>query len=236
MRTRAWLVMGAVAFAAGSLSAGCATPEEGGECSVKIRYDGDVYRVHSTLLTPRRGEALGAADFADCQGETMKSMGRAELYSVASEDPSVLVISHEEGGDAVYINEGIRYRDRPAILKEGSQFLTCTGPARFTGSWRYVDGVDMPNNEDYDSARVPYTGVFTSRRGRGLALDRWSQVTLEAEITADTNPVPSPEFLEDVLAGNTRVRVTTRCRDKGFEVTSIQRATMLEPGAEAQPD
>ena len=236
MRAAAWTLAGVVALAATPLVAGCATPDEGGECTVKIRYDGDVYRAHNALLTPRRGEALGPADFADCAGETMQSMGQPELYAVAGEDPSVLLISHEEGGDGLYLNEDIRYRDRPAVLKQGAQFLRCTGPARFTASWRYVDPADMPNNEDYESARVPYTAVFTSRRGRGLALDRWSKVTLEAEITSETDPVPSVKFLEDVLAGNAPVAVTARCRGQEFVVTSIRIATTRERGADAPLD
>lgn len=226
MRAGALTLAGVVALvAATALLSACGDRANEGDCVVRIRYDGDIYRPHSVMLTPRRGESLGVADRVDCDGESLPGESREEVFAVAGVDPSALVMTHEAGGEGVYINTGVPYRERPAILKEGSRFLECNGPASFTGSWGYIDPEDVPGFEDYDTAEVPYTGVFTSRRGRGLALDRWSQITLEAEITAATDPVPSPEFLEKVLVGNDPVVVTTRCRGKGFEVTSIRLAT-----------
>ncbi len=190
--------------------------------NARFRFHSDLYRPAPGMQTPPRGKSLQTAPFVDCDRNTLPEMGEATLFAVPGHDPATLAIVAEENGDAVYINENIPWSERPQLVKESDQYLTCSGPARFVGNWRWIDPEDMPNMEDYDSARVPYTGNFTTRTGSGVQLDRWAQVTLQAEITADTQPVPSPHFIEQATSGDAPVTVTTTCRGNRFEVATIR--------------
>lgn len=195
-----------------------------GDCNARILVGDDLFRPANGLHTPPRGRRLGTAPYVDCEGETAPGLGRARLFSVPGQDSATLVLSSEEEGDAVYINETVPWEERPQLIKHAGHYLTCSGPARFTGMWRYIEPEDMPSGEDHDSAKVPYTANFVTRHGSGVGLERWAQVTLQAEITTATRPVPSPELIERATAEGVPVTVTTVCEDGRFRVATIRTA------------
>lgn len=192
-----------------------------GDCNARLLVNGELLRPVSLLQTPPRGERLGAASFVDCEGDVAAGLGRPRLFRVPDHSAGTVVLSSEEGGDVVYLNESVPWEKRPQLIKEAARYLTCSGPAQFTGTWRWIEPEDMPNGEDYDSASVPYTANFVTRRGTGVELERWEQVTLQAEVTAETRPVPSPQLIERATAEDIPVTVTTVCQGRRFRVATI---------------
>lgn len=209
-----------------ALSISCSSPDEfEGECSALVRLDGEVYRPAAGLQVPHRGRSLGNAEFGDCEGDPVPNPQSVPAFAVRGEDPSRLVIVAGESGDFVHVNDTIRRGEAPKLIKESNHYLRCSGPARFTGVWNWVDPEDMPNGEDYASAHVPYTANFTAHEGTGVSLDRWALARLQARVTVETEPVPDAEFLERATGQNAPVAVTTTCRRGRFVVETIRFAT-----------
>lgn len=221
MRAR-FLALAAMIACALLMSCSPAPSAGEGDCTARVRLHGDTYRPVAGLQTPHRGERVGTAPYVDCEGDTEPGLGDAEVFTVRGHDASRLVIVAEENDDAVYINDTIPWRERPQLVKDSERYVKCSGPARFTGVWRYIEPEDMPNGEDYASAQAPYIGNFTTRTGTGVRLARWAQVTVQAEITGDTKPVPSAQFLERAMGKNVPVTVTATCRGKLFQVETIR--------------
>jgi hypothetical protein len=203
--------------------AGCSggTPEEP-ECSARVGYADNTYRPTNGLHTPRRGAALAESSYLGCDGERSDGLGTVQLYEVAGEDPSVVVLAAEEGLDTVYYNDAMTWAKRPEFMKDAEHYLTCSGPARFTGSWRWIEPEDLANSEAFDSLEVPYTGNFETSDGKGVALDRWATVSLQAEVTAETSPVPDGALFRRATLDREPVQVSLRCRDGAFEVAIIR--------------
>ncbi|MGH3424956.1 MAG: hypothetical protein ACRDO8_09515, partial [Nocardioidaceae bacterium] len=112
-------------------------------------------------------------------------------------------------------------RGWPALVKAAYRPPGCQRSATFTGTLDVIDPEYRPDEGDYGVA-LPYPAWFTATHGRALGLgDRWSSVMLEARITRDTEPVPSPQFLKRALSGETPVTLTTTCRGDRFEVATI---------------
>ena len=193
-----------------------------GDCNARLRLHGDAYRPVDVLHTPHRDERIGTGTYLDCEGEPAPGLGDAQVFAIPGQDSSQLVIVAGEKRDGVYLAEAIPWRERPQLVKDSEHYLKCSGPVRFTGVWRYVEPDDMPNGEDYGSAQVPYTANFSTRKGTRLPLDRWSEVTLQAEITSDTKPVPSAQFLERATSGDVPVTVTATCHGESFHVETIR--------------
>jgi hypothetical protein len=97
-----------------------------------------------------------------------------------------------------------------------------TGSTHRAGAWRWIEPEDPANSETFDSLRVPYTGNFETSDGEGVALDRWATVSLQAEVTAETYPVPDDELFRRATLDREPVQVSLRCRDGAFEVASIR--------------
>ena len=211
-------VMGCVAVA--SCSQGSAGSD--GDCGADVRLHGDTYRAAPGLHIPHRGEPVGAGTWLDCEGDPVPALGQAQVFTIRSQDPSRLVIVAHDNKDTVFMNDTIAWRQRPQLVKDSEHNLACSGPARFTGIWNYVEPEDMPDMEDYDSARVPYAGNFSVWKGTGVGLDRWAEVTLQAEISSDTETVPSAESLERATTRDVPVTVTATCRGKSFLVDRIR--------------
>lgn len=208
-----------------ALSISCSPEDElDGECNARVRLDGEVYRPATGLQLPHRGRSLGNAEFGDCEGDSVPNPDAVPVFAVRGEDPSRVVIVVDEGGDYVHVNEAIQRDETPQIIKDARRYVRCSGPAHFTGMWNWVEPEDMPNGEEYASARVPYTGNFTAQRGTGVGLDRWALVKLQAEITAETRPVPDAAFLERATGQHEPVEVTTTCKGGKFFVASIRSA------------
>ena len=198
----------------------CGPGVEASDCNVRFSLNGDIYRPASGLQTPHRGERIGTATTVGCDGKTSPKGRKVKLYEVVGHQPEEVVFL---GRRSLYIKETISWRARPQLIKNSERYLTCSGAgARFTGLWRYVEPEDMPNLEDYGSARVPYTAVFSTRQGTGVGLDRWAHVTLQAEVTRDTRPLPTPRFLKRATSGNEPVTVTATCRDQAFQVATMR--------------
>jgi hypothetical protein len=220
MRARCFAAIAVVVCLA---SASCSrTSANTGDCNADLRLRGDTYRIVSGMHTPHRGEPVGTGTWLDCEGDPVREMGEARTFGIRGHDSPGLVIVAEEGGDVVYMKDTIAWRDRPEWLKESERYLTCNGPARFLGTWDYVDPEDMPNLENYESAQVPYTASFSVWEGTGVGMDSWAIVSLQAEITRDTQPQPSAKFLEKATSQNAPVHVTATCRGGSFLVDSIR--------------
>jgi hypothetical protein len=220
-------LLGLAAMLACAVLTSCSqgTSASDGDCTSRFRLHGDIYRPAVGLQIPHRGVRIGTAPSVDCEGRAAPQLGDVELFAIPGQEPSQLVIVAEENGDAVYMDDTIPWRERPRLVKDSQQYLTCSGPTRFTGTWRYIDPEDVPNGEDYDSAHIPYTVNFTTREGSGVQLDQWAQVTLQAEITGGTKPVPSAGFLERAMSRNVPVAVTASCHAQSFQVETIRFAS-----------
>ena len=194
---------------------------DAGDCNVKIRYDDSVYQVAAMVRTPRAADPLGPAEYGDCDGSKISWAKPGELWSV-SVDPDLALLLREPGTDDVlYVNEDIAPRDWPELVKTAGRYPECERPSTFTGTWDLVDAAHMPNMDEYN-VPVPYSGVFTARRGSGLHFDEWSIVKLRARFATDTIPHPSADFKKRALADNQLVLVTTQCRGTRFEVATIR--------------
>ncbi|GAB3521742.1 hypothetical protein GCM10027402_12350 [Arthrobacter monumenti] len=218
-----WGVIGVLVT--GVSVAGC-SPHQGmeGECTVRVRYDDAVYRAVAVASMPRPGRSLGSAHFGDCDGRPLQTSYQGELFTLpnTSTDQAVLLGQGRRG--SVYVNTSLKMDEWPALVKAASRPVACEQPVEFTGTWDIVvDDGAMPDEGDYDLT-VPYTAAFTTARGKGLNLDTWSRVELNARVTSSTDPVPTPSFLKEALAVKNRpqVTVTATCRGAKFEVTTIK--------------
>ncbi|MCZ4497599.1 MAG: hypothetical protein JWQ74_152 [Marmoricola sp.] len=198
-----------------------AAPDAGRECSADLRIAGEHYRAVNGLMLSRRGASLGSGEFLGCDGTPLPSYGSPTVHRIPGIDPvrAVLVDSEEP---STYLNKRFAFKDRPDLLKETGDFLKCSGPARFTATWNFVDVEDLPAMSDYAAAHVPYRITFSTSEGTGVGLDRWSQVTTKLLVTAGTDPVPSVAFLERALGKDEPVLVTSRCEDGEYVATSLR--------------
>ena len=195
-----------------------------GECTMTLMFDERTYRPVNALQNPLRGEELGSAEVLDCDGAVMEGEPRLTVFELAGEDPDDVLIVPRYGRDDVFLNESMRFRDRPQVLKDSVKFPKCTQPARFIATWSYIDPEDFPHMDDFASALPPYTAVVTTSQGRGLPLDRWSSMTLEIEVTDNTVPTPTPELLTAANDDDADLVVRTQCSGTAFEATSIRLA------------
>ncbi len=216
------MALAAVVGIVTSLLVACADGSgQEGDCNAKIAFDGATFRPVNDLQTPRRGERLGNADYLDCDGTVVAELGKANVFEVAGEEPATVIIVPSDGSDVVYLNSAQRYRDRPKLLKDSVKFQACKQPARFTATLQYIDPEDVPNMDEFASAVPPYTAVVSTSQGRGLPFDRWSEMTLEIEVTDATTPAPTPALLTEANDRDAELVIRTQCSGGAFEATSI---------------
>ncbi|WP_035768537.1 hypothetical protein [Arthrobacter castelli] len=205
--------------------AGCSSRQGmEGECTLKVRDEGAVYRAVAVASMPRPGRSLGSAHFGDCDGSPLQGSYQGELFALPNTSTDQAVLLGQGGHASVYVNTALKMDQWPALLKAASQPVTCEESVAFTGTWDIViDDGAMPDEGDYDLT-VPYTAAFTTAHGMGLDLDTWSRVELDARITSNTDPVPTPRFLKQALAAKNppQVTVTATCRGTKFDVATIE--------------
>lgn len=218
-----WSVIGVLVT--GVSVAGC-SPHQGmeGECTIKVRHDDAVYRAVAVASMPRPGRSLGDAHFGDCNGSPLQTSYQGELFSLPNTSTDQAVLLRQRAYDSVYVNTSLKVDEWPALVKAAYGPVACEQPVEFTGTWDFVvDGEGMADEGDYDLT-VPYTAKFTTAHGKGLGLDTWSRVELNARITSNTDPVPTARFLKQALAVKDppQVTVTATCRGTKFDVATIE--------------
>jgi hypothetical protein len=98
------------------LLAGCNPDrlDSGGDCSIRIGFQGTVYRSHNELnQAAPPGEPLGKGDLLDCDGGTI---GHESVLAVKGVDPKVAVLVRARG-HGIYVAEGVPRAAWPAPLR-----------------------------------------------------------------------------------------------------------------------
>lgn len=219
----AWAAM--LSVLAGVGLAGCSSDySDRSDCMLMVRYHDAVYRPVAASSIPRSGQALGKAHFGGCDGSPLRMPSyHGKLFAVPDTDTGEAVLLRISGHDSVYVKRGVKRAKWPALVKAAHRPVACERAVEFTGTWKYAYDDGMPDEEGHDLT-APYTGTFTTSHGTGLDFDTWSRLTLDARITSDTDPVPTPRFLKQALAvKNPRhVSVTATCRGTKFDVSTIK--------------
>ncbi|MET1059240.1 MAG: hypothetical protein ABWX84_06565 [Nocardioides sp.] len=176
-----------------------------GDCSLRLRFEGRIYRgggFGDHQRRPRSGPVVGTAESLDCDDEPFGRVRVRAAVGVPSEQAIVL-------------------RGYPYLSTRGSvvtKRVPCAGPATFTGRLLYADE-EVPGQ----ILRPPYGAVFRARRGTGLPLEGMRWVNVHARVT------PRTQDRYTGYRGGDRVRVTTRCRHGRFVVDRMARVPRV-PG------
>jgi hypothetical protein len=86
----------------------------GGDCSIRIGFQGTVYRSHNELnQAAPAGRPLGNGDLLDCDGGTI---GHERVLAVKGVDPKVAVVVKARG-HGIYVAEGVPRSAWPAPLR-----------------------------------------------------------------------------------------------------------------------
>ena len=154
---------------------------------------------------PRTGPVIGRAETLDCDGEPLNRVRVRAAVGVPPEQ-------------AIVWQRTVQLTTSDSVVTEP---VACTGPARFTGRFRYTDH----DNPDQTELPPPYDAWFEARRGSGLPLDDMRWVLVRARVTAGTRPELDAAFIDEVRRSDQLVRVVAHCVGGGFVADRVVRHT-----------
>jgi hypothetical protein len=196
-----------------------------GDCGVKLLVNGRVFRSVNVTQIPRLGDSVGTGKFAGCDGTPLTTEPRtARLFDFAGGGaPDQVVVTEAHGQPReVYVDQAIKPSNWPAVLREATHYQSCTGPAEFTGRWKGVDDVDLPDPQA--SGYQPdgtYHVLFDTTSGSGVGLDRWRRAAVRVRVDDTTIRPPTSDQLHNVGTDYRRWRVAAHCDGDTFVLDSM---------------